>query len=345
MKNIIIAGGGTFGHIRPALTLKNWLEKESYNVFYSCALRDKKFPFFNKEKNILPLDFVGLPRTKNIFRLMQFFYKLVLAMIKSLFYVIKLKPKIIIITGGFVSFPYLFWAKFFRKPYFICEQNSIPGLVNRIFFKGAKKIFLSIPIKNRNIMNNLKNAIITGNPIELNIYTKKEASEALKIPYFENKKYVLVFGGSQGAKAINDVFIKNLDRLFSLEDYFFILVTGDDTDIDENNVKTFRFIENMGTAYSLSDFVVSRAGASTVSELIYFKKPAILIPYPYATENHQFYNAEFAIENIPGFILLEKDTSFDKIVDYLGKLNNTEKILYSSLDTKNLIISEVNRWI
>ncbi|HOJ49330.1 MAG TPA: UDP-N-acetylglucosamine--N-acetylmuramyl-(pentapeptide) pyrophosphoryl-undecaprenol N-acetylglucosamine transferase [Spirochaetota bacterium] len=341
-KNIIIAGGGTFGHIRPALTIKNWLEDIGFNVFYSCAERDKKFPFFHKEKNIFPIKLTGLPRTKNIFKLILFFFKLFSAIFKAFLILLKIKPTIIITTGGFVSFPYLLLAKIFRKPYFIFEQNSIPGLANRLFFKSAKKVFLSIPLKG---YENLTNFILSGNPINVKVYNKEDAAKILGIDFYDNKKYILVFGGSQGAKTINNIFLSNIESLKKLSDYMFILVTGDDTKVVDENIITFKFIEDMGAAYSLSDFIISRAGASTVSEVIYFQKPTIFIPYPYATENHQFYNAKFALENINGIIIDEKDINFDIIINSLKKLDNTEKIIVNKYDTKKIVIDEVLKWI
>lgn len=348
---ILIAGGGTFGHIAPALALKKKFESENHLVYYACAQKDKRFPFYSKEKNILTVKLSGMPR-KNPVKLLYFIFLLAISKWQAFWHIIKLKPKIIIATGGFVSFPYLAWAFLLRIPFFICEQNSFPGIVNRIFSRFAKKVFLSMKDFSGKLKGNL---ILTGNPVLINSYdSKDEAAKSLKIQFSENKTIIGVVGGSQGAAKINQWILNNQERL-EKEGFQVLLSAGKASynsilkEKKTNSIEVFDFIVDMSAFYSLSDIVICRAGASTLSEMIQLKKKAILIPYPFATDNHQYYNALFASEYLDSMVINEKDLEGTDLIQTLKKLisaekNKDKKEVSDISESANKIYNEVLSW-
>lgn len=348
-KNILIAGGGTFGHIAPALALKHYFTEKGFSVFYVCAEKDKRFPFYQKEKNILTIRLFGMPR-KNILAFFRFIFYVFLSLGSAFRHFRKIKPVAIIATGGFVAFPYLFWSRILRKPYFICEQNSFPGIVNRLFSASAKAVFLSMRDFSKKIKGNI---FITGNPISLNHYeNKSDAMKKLGIELPSDKKILGVVGGSQGALQINQWIINNQEKLEE-EGFCIILSTGKEnfTKMQENkrihSLFIFDFIEDMGAFYTVCDCFICRAGASSISELLLVNKPVIFIPYPYATDNHQYYNALFAQEYLPATIVLEKEILNTDLISTLKNLVNTEKKEKENnfFLAKEKIFQEVIRWI
>lgn len=348
---LIIAGGGTFGHIAPALALKNKFESENHTVFYVCAKKDKRFPFYSKERNVLTTELSGMPR-KNPVKLFGFFCLLIIAIFKALGHFIRIRPKMVIATGGFVAFPYLFWAFILRKPFFICEQNSFPGIVNRIFSKFAKAVFISMEDHSKKLKGNL---ILTGNPVLVKQYSnKKDAADSLNVKDFEGKKVIGVVGGSQGASKINQWILKNQQDL-EKEGFLVLLSAGKanfDTILKQKQAKSiqvFDFIVDMGAFYSLSDLVICRAGASTLAELLIFNKSSILIPYPFATDNHQYYNAQFTSQYLNSLVVLEKELESLDLISALKNLlsaekNNDKKDISSLTNSAIKIYNEAIRW-
>lgn len=349
-KNILIAGGGTFGHIAPALGLKKTFEKiANVKVHYICASRDKRFPFYETESRVKSIPLTGLPRNKNPWKWIQFLFLFGISMTVSFFQFIKVRPKAVIATGGFVSFPYLFWGKLFRKPLFLCEQNSFPGLVNRLFAPKAQKVFLSMDDKSGRLKGKLE---LVGNPVLVSSCEKEDAQKILGLNLRAGKKVLGVVGGSLGAEKINQWIIENQSKL-EAEGFETILSVGKKhfQAVKENNesevLHVFDFIKNMGAFYSLCDVLICRAGASTIAELMQFEKPVIFIPYPYAAENHQLYNAQFASEYLNAEIVEEKNLDNADLISALKKLESDEKESkrqdFASSPAK--IVQEVLKWI
>lgn len=352
MEKILIAGGGTFGHIAPALGVKSAFEDLGYEVTFVCAKRDRRFPFYSKTKNVKGLFLKGLPRNKNILKWSSFLFLLFIALIKTFFQMIKIKPKAVIVTGGFVSFPYLFWGKLFKKPFFICEQNSFPGLVNRMFASKAKAVFLSMKDESNTLRGNL---ILTGNPVFIKSYSGKE--EALKALGLSDRidlssKILGVIGGSQGAEKINN-WIFDSQKELEEQGFNTLISVGQKSYSDlilkkqSEKLHVFDFIEDMGAFYSVCDILICRAGASTIAELAYFSKPVIFIPYPYASNNHQYYNALYAQEILPALVVQEKEIENTDIISSLKKAEKAEKHekSFSFNEISSQITKEVLKWI
>jgi UDP-N-acetylglucosamine--N-acetylmuramyl-(pentapeptide) pyrophosphoryl-undecaprenol N-acetylglucosamine transferase len=330
LKNIIIAGGGTFGHIAPSLALKKYLEGQELTVFYACAAKDSRFPFFAKESHLLPVKLGGMPR-KNPIAFIKFLWTLWKCLRNTKKIMRHIKPDSVIATGGFVAYPYLYWAKRFKIPFYICEQNSFPGLVNRLYAPKAKAVFQSMKDFSGKLKGNL---ILTGNPILLKPYTDKiSAAKSLGITYDPQSIYIGVVGGSQGATRLNSWVMKHQDELEQRKIHILLSAGKNNfaalaSEKKSPRLAIFEFIEDMGAFYCICDTLVCRAGASTIAEILYLNKSALFVPYPFATDNHQYYNSQFASSYVKSQILLEKNLdqrSLFELLDEIAKQPEKER--------------------
>lgn len=247
----------------------------------------------------------GMPR-KPSFQFLEFLCYLFISSLRALQIIRREKVDAVFATGGYVSFPSCFAAVLLRKPLFLHEQNATPGLVNRIFLKYAEVFFQSFPVSDRS--SRFANQVHSGNPVRKEIlkWTRTEGAAFLGLD--PRKKTIFVFGGSQGSKKINETLLETLRLLdqeieaagiqvihaFGKRDYQEKnhLAKSLKNELENIDYIFFDYLDEIGAAYAASDLVVCRAGATTIAELIATGKPSILIPYPYATENHQMKNAQ-----------------------------------------------------
>lgn len=313
---VIITAGGTGGHIYPALAILDKIkEMEPKSEFIYVGTTNRM------EKDIVPkmgIKYVGIEiygLSKNILR-----------DIKDLFLIIKnekkmkdlmreFKPDVVIGTGGYVTYPVIRAAKYLGIKTFIHEQNSIPGKSNKALAKLADKVGVSFE-ESKRFFENYK-AVFTGNPCSeraLSIPKISKTQYGLK----RDKKMVLMVQGSLGSSAVNEKmkdFLKSIDD----EDYEVLYVTGKNSyqEFKKNkfskNVFIEPYIENLSGLMKDADVIVSRAGASSISEIIALKKLAILIPSPYVANNHQYYNALSCAENRACIMIEEKDLNAEII--------------------------------
>ena len=296
---IIIAGGGTGGHIFPAIAIANALKKIDGNIeilFVGAKgkMEMEKVPQAGYE--IEGLDIAGFNRSSLIKNI-----GLPFKLIKSFFQVRKIinrfKPDAVIGVGGYSSFPVLRFAQAKGIPTFIHESNSFAGKSNIILGKKATKIFTGT-----DGMENFfpkEKIMVTGNPVRLAI-AQARVSQQEGIKFFsldESKKTVLVIGGSLGAKSINEAIAEHLDQLLNAG-LQLIWQTGKPYSAKAKEITAGKptvwvneFITDMEYAYASADVVVARAGAMTVAELCVVKKPVLFVPYPFAAEDHQTVNA------------------------------------------------------
>jgi UDP-N-acetylglucosamine--N-acetylmuramyl-(pentapeptide) pyrophosphoryl-undecaprenol N-acetylglucosamine transferase len=295
---IIIAGGGTGGHIFPALAIANALKYQmpAIEILFVGALGKmemEKIPAAGY--TIVGIDIAGYNRSSLIKNI-----ELPLKLIKSFFQVRKIlksfKPDAVIGVGGYSTFPVLRSAQTANIPTFIHEANSLPGKSNMILGKRATEIF--VPVEGMEKYFPAEKIKITGNPVR-NIFSKKiPKNEALEFfglkPSF---KTVFVMGGSLGAKSINETVEENID-FFKKNNLQLIWQTGKNyaakaakVEEERMNIWTNAFIDKMDNAYAASDVVVARAGAMTIAEICVVGKPAIFVPFPFAAEDHQTANA------------------------------------------------------
>ncbi len=332
---ILLSGGGTGGHIYPAITIANQLKKMHKDAeFLFVGAKDKmemqKVP--QAGYKILGLWIAGLQR-KLIFKNILFPIKLISSLIKANKIINKFKPDVVIGTGGFASGPILQMAVRKRIPTLIQEQNSFPGITNKLLAKQVNKICVAYDGLEKYFP---KNKIIkTGNPVRQDILEiSSKRNEALN--YFgldTNKTSLLVLGGSLGAKAINNL-IETHVKWFTNLDVQVIWQTGKFYDLPKdllnniNDVKNHIFINRMDLAYAAADIIISRAGAGTISELCIVGKPVIFIPSPNVAEDHQTKNAKYLADKQAAILLNESDINQFEII--------FKKLLSSSLDQKQL---------
>jgi len=327
----ILSGGGTGGHIYPAIAIANELKSrfpdaEILFVGAKDKMEMQKVPQAGYE--IKGLWIAGLQR-KLTFQNAMFPFKLMDSLWKSRNIIKQFKPDVVIGTGGFASGPLLKMANTMNIPTVIQEQNSYPGITNKLLSKKANSI--CVAYENLERFFPQEKIRITGNPVRQDLLDiKSKRDEA--IAHFKldvTKKTLLVLGGSLGARRINQLIEKELDKLLSLNvqviwqcGKFYL---ENYSKYNQQNVQVVAFIERMDLVYAAADVVISRAGASSVSELCIVGKPVIFIPSPNVAEDHQTKNAEAIVKKKGAILLkesqLEEDFSlvFESLIKDQGK--------------------------
>lgn len=347
-KKILIGAGGTGGHIYPAISLADKLEHQFQPIFV-VRKNDRAIKLLSKKNyRYYELNLSGFPRKLSI-ELLYFFVKLSLGLFSVFRIIKKVKPDCVIGLGSYVSFPVILIAKLFGLSTLIHEQNFFPGLANKLLSYIADKIAVSFIETVRFFPKN--RTYWTGNFIrkEFFNFNPDEAFEYFKLT--KSKFTILVFGGSQGAHSINRFIVDCLELIKHCKEHIqFIHITGEKDFIwvkETYQEKRFcavvmPYLEEIWYAYSVADLVISRSGATTVAELIAMKKPAILIPFPYATSNHQLYNAKYLEKTGSAIVLEEKNLTAEKLKEIIVELiYNCEK-LKNMVKSANLI-SNSNR--
>jgi UDP-N-acetylglucosamine--N-acetylmuramyl-(pentapeptide) pyrophosphoryl-undecaprenol N-acetylglucosamine transferase len=357
----ILSGGGTGGHIYPAIAIANELktrfpECEILFVGASDKMEMQKVP--QAGYPIEGLWIAGIQRKLTLQNAM-FPFKLISSLWKSRKIIKKFKPDVVIGTGGFASGPLLQMANSMNIPTVIQEQNSYPGITNKLLSKNANKI--CVAYENLEQFFPKEKLILTGNPVRQDLISvadkRKEAIEYFKLD--PSKKTLLVLGGSGGARRINQLMAKELDWLLShniqviwqcgklyFEEYKkFNQNTQKPITNNQQPTIVFEFIDRMDFVYAASDVVISRSGASSVSELCIVGKPVIFIPSPNVAEDHQTKNAA-AIVTKQGALLLKEsqlDTEFRTTFETL--INDTEKQNFLSNNIKQLALPNATKQI
>ncbi len=349
-KNIIISGGGTGGHVFPAISIANAIKEiePETNILFVGALGKiemEKVPAAGYE--IIGLPVAGLQRkltVKNI----SFVFKLISSLRKSKKIIKKFKPDVVVGVGGYASGPVLRKANKRGIPTLIQEQNSYAGITNKLLAKRAVKICVAYEGMEKYFPK--EKIILTGNPVRQDLLDKiGNRNEALKhFDLEENKKTILVIGGSLGARTINQSIIKDLDKIGKSE-YQLLWQTGkyyfDDAEkvADESghkNIKVLDFIKRMDFAYAAADVIISRAGAGTISELCLVGKPVILVPSPNVAEDHQTKNA-MALVNKNAAIMIKDAESKEKLItEALNLINNEKQIEALSENIKGMALRD-----
>ena len=337
--NILISGGGTGGHIYPAIAIANELKLRYPNSkFLFVGAKDKmemeKVPQAGYE--IKGLWIAGIQR-KITFKNVLFPFKLLSSLLKSRRIIKQFKPNIAIGTGGFASGPALLMASLNKIPTLIQEQNSYPGITNKLLAKKSHKICVAYDHLERFFPAD--KILKTGNPVRqdlLLIHTKRDAS----LSFFnldKNKKTVLVLGGSLGARRVNELIESQLD-FFNQQNLQVIWQCGKLYNLayqkynDLAHVQVHPFINQMGMAYAASDFIISRAGASSVSELCIVGKPVLFIPSPNVAEDHQTKNAKSVVDHHAAIMIKESELdSFAVVFETLLKDQGKQQSLSENI--------------
>ena len=326
---VVISAGGTGGHIYPALAIIHKIkEVEPNSEFIYIGTHNRM------EKDIIPkydipyesLEIYGLNR-KQIFKNIKTIKCFIGAIRKSKKIIKKFDPDIVIGVGGYVTGPVIYSAKKLGYKTFIHEQNSIPGASNNFLSHYADLIGVSFKSSIKYFPE--YKTVFTGNPCGEEALKKKEISKR-DFGLTPNKKLVLFVMGSLGSSKINDFLVKTM-HLFKNKQYEILFVTGKDTyeKINKkkfpNNVKVVPYIDDMTRMMKKTDLMVSRSGASTMSEIIALKVPAILIPSPYVTNNHQYKNALDLVNSEAALLIEEANLKEENLVEQIDQLLNDEE--------------------
>lgn len=351
---VIIAGGGTGGHIFPAVAIGHALVRmypgtELLFVGAKGKMEMEKVP--KEGFKIIGLDIAGFNRShlwKNIFLP----FKIIKSWSKASAIIKDFKPDVVVGVGGYASFPMLSAAQRKNIPTLIQEQNSYAGKTNKILSQKAKAI--CVAYKNMETFFPKEKLILSGNPVRAKIaYANEDKFQSLAaFGLNKHKKTLLIIGGSLGAKAINEAIAAGLQQLVN-NDIQLIWQTGKPYLEEaqkvakpyEGKVIVSDFIYNMETAYSAADMVVSRAGALAIAELCIVGKPVIFVPYPFAAEDHQTSNAMALVNNNAALIVKNEDAAQNLISEILQLSKNEAKQNELHNNIKSLAIKNADEII
>jgi len=347
----ILSGGGTGGHIYPAIAIANELKSrfpdaEFLFVGASDKMEMQKVP--QSGYQIEGLWIAGLQRKLTLQNAM-FPFKLMSSLWKSRSIILEFKPDVVIGTGGFASGPLLQMANLLNIPTLIQEQNSYPGITNKILSKRARKI--CVAYENLGRFFPKSKMILTGNPVRQDLIDI-ESKRAEAIQYFNldpNKKTLLVLGGSLGARRVNQLIEKELKN-FQAQDVQVIWQCGkfyyeDYNKYNGNNVQVLAFIDRMDLVYAAADIVISRAGASSVSELCIVGKPVIFIPSPNVAEDHQTKNAKSIVDRKGALMIKESELNSLFGLVFEALLKDQGKQIQLSKNIKQLALPNATKQI
>lgn len=336
----IISAGGTGGHIYPALSIIDKIKEEDKQaeILY-IGTTDRM------EKDIVPnlgIEYYGIKMNglgKSIKKICGFFFNTLTGIKKCKKIMKKFKPDVVIGVGGYITVPVVLAAKDLKIKVVLHEQNSIPGKANIKLSKYADTVCISM--ENSRKYFNHKNIVLTGNPRSEEILKVKKGNKKdyeLKI----TKKLVLITMGSLGASTINQKIINMLPELEN-KNYEVLLVTGkkDYENVMTNqfpkNIKVVPYIEKMGEVLKYTDLIITRAGATIISEITALGLPAILIPSPYVVNNHQVINAKDLEEKGAAYIEYEDKFDSKELINKIDEIINDSKVYHKMSDASKKI--------
>ena len=326
---MIISGGGTGGHVYPAIAIANNF-KERYPdaeiLFVGASGKMEMVRVPEAGYKIIGLWISGIQR-KLTFANLAFPFKLMSSLFKARRIVRKFNPHVVIGTGGYASGPIMLASTRYGIPSLIQEQNSYAGLTNKQLGQKVQKVCVAYP--GMELYFPKDKVILTGNPVRKDIIgLEAKRSEALThFAFSSQEKTLLVIGGSLGARTINESILAGMDKLIDAKvqviwqtgKMYFESVKAQVESKDLRRIRIFDFLKQMDLAYAASDVVISRAGALSISELCLAKRPAILVPSPNVAEDHQTKNAT-ALVNEGAAILIRDNEAKEKLVDEAMKI-------------------------
>ncbi|WP_296623546.1 undecaprenyldiphospho-muramoylpentapeptide beta-N-acetylglucosaminyltransferase [Marivirga sp.] len=330
----ILSGGGTGGHVFPALAIADEIKKQLPNAEILFVGAEGKMEMQKVPEagyKIFGLPIAGIQRSLTLKNL-SFPFKLMNSLKQAKKIVKNFKPDAVIGVGGYASGPTLRAASNLGIPCLLQEQNSYAGLTNKWLKKKVKQICVAYEGMDKYFPASKLN--ITGNPIRKNLLNLPDRSTAIKsFDLDENKKTILVLGGSLGARTINESIAQNLD-LLAKQDYQMLWQTGKlyhnemltrSENADLKQLKVLEFIRNMDEAYAAADIIITRAGALSVSELEIVGKPVIFVPSPNVAEDHQTKNAQALVKKNAALMVTDANAVKGLLPEAFELLQDTDK--------------------
>lgn len=327
----VLSGGGTAGHIYPALTVAALLAAEHDEVSFvgtPDGLEARLVP----EAGVAfrPLPAAGFDRARP-WTLVTSSLRIALSTVRAWRWMGKERPDVVIGFGGYVSLPVGAAALLRGVPLVLHEQNSVPGMANRVLSRWAKAVGVTYD-ESRTALKRPERAVLTGNPVRANVLTSNREVGRKNLGLAENDLVLLVFGGSRGARHLNSALVAIAPRLLAIDGLRVIHVTGageyervreafDAVGGDPSGRWTILdYLDGMGDAIAAADLVVARAGATSIAELTVLGAPCVLVPYPYATDDHQTTNAAAMVERGAAVLVADAELDDSRFGDELAAL-------------------------
>ncbi len=319
---ILIAGGGTGGHVYPGIAVAQEIQRQRRDAqvlfvggargLESRAVPEAGFP-------LRKIATAGFPRRQWWLWPWAVLVNVV-GVLQALWIVLTERPGAVLGTGGYVSGPVSLAAWLLRRPLLLQEQNSIPGLTNRWLARIANEVHLSF-LEARSYFVRKDHLKVTGNPVRAHIMEADRESGLHEFGLQPGRPVVFVFGGSAGAKRINEAAVDMMRRLKGRMDVQFILQTGREdfdrvqsvVEAESLPVTVLPFVSNIHQAYAIADLIVCRAGAMTIAEIAVCGRPSILVPYPFAANNHQEVNASNLVDRGAALMIRDEELTGERL--------------------------------
>ncbi len=350
---IIISGGGTGGHVYPAIAIANEIKRHVPNAEILFVGAKGKLEMDKVPQAGYPIEGLWISgfQRKLTLRNLMFPVKLVSSLWRAWWIVRRFGPDVVVGVGGYASGPTLKMATRWKVPTLIQEQNSHAGMTNRLLAKSASKICVSYDGMERFFPEN--KLTLTGNPVRSDIHnvSKKREEGLTHFGLEKDKKTIVVVGGSLGARTLNDSMAAALPQLQNTDIQVFwqagkLYIEEFEPQVEGiDNVKITAFIDRMDLAYAMADVVIARAGALTISELCLVGKPTILVPSPNVSEDHQTANAKALVEKNAAILVKDADAKETMIDVAMGLLNDQDKMEKLSENIKALAKPDAARRI
>ncbi len=332
-KRFLIASGGTGGHFYPGLALGKELKRQGLAVLFIVRKNDPAAQVLEAHKlRYREIDFTGLPRSVNPLRHIRFMYKFCKSLWETRRIIKEFRPDAAVGTGGYISFPLIFTAHFSGIKTAVHDSNARLGLANKVCGKFADLFMLGLPVDKK-----IKNGILTSTPIRHEFADMPDRTAVLEgLGLDPAKRTALIFGGSQGAKGLNSACAEIIKTLASAtaSSWQFIHITGErwfgvirEEYAQLDNVAVLPYSHEIYALMRTADLAVCRSGASTLAELIYCRLPAVLVPFPYAAANHQYYNAKILTNARCARLVKEDKYLKQNLFDTLHRLTGKNKDL------------------
>ena len=332
---VIMTGGGTGGHIYPAIAIADEIKRrypDAKILFVGAERGLEKTLVPKRGYDIRLITVEGFDR-KNLARNVKVVRKLMKGNRQASKIIRQFEPDFVVGTGGYASAPTVKAAQKAKIPTFIHEQNAYPGVTNKLLEKDVRNVFLGFARAAEHFKDQNK-LVVSGNPVRDEFRNKDRAQARKELGYEDDRFVVLAFGGSQGAGRINKAMVNVIRKLNGRRDISIVLGAGSyyyDAIMESfseegfelsDNIKVIEYIDDMAAYLAAADLVVSRSGALTVAETTVSGRPAIFIPSPMVTGNHQYYNA-LAVADAGGAIIIEeKDLDDDHLIEEILKLKD-----------------------
>ena len=359
---ILIAGGGTGGHVYPGIAVAEQLVRLRPNAEVVFVGGRRGLEAHAVPESGFRIRYVltrGFPR-RAWWRWPVALLANAVGLVQALWVVASERPDAVLGTGGYVSGPVAMAAWLLGRPLLLQEQNSIPGLANRWLARVADEVHLSFT-EARAYFKRKDNLKVTGNPVRAHILGGDRGQALQTFDLAEGKPTVFIFGGSRGAHRINEAALDAMRRLKGRVDLQFILQTGRDdfewakgvVDQEQLPARVMPFLRDIHLAYAVADLVVCRSGAMTLAEIAACGTPAILVPYPHAAHNHQEVNAHNLVERGAAALLLDRELTGERLAKEIAHLVADRQTLrrmsanartFARLDAAERIVRSLERW-